>query len=101
MRGDNVDPGAMFSYVRPAQRVPQDHPLRAIKAMTDRVLQALSPEFDRLYSRLGRPCIPPERLLGASLRPHLYWIPSAGLLMCHRDINRLLWCVAAAHRHAR
>src|SRR5258708_12800369 len=81
MRGDNVDPGAMFSYVRPAQRVPQDHPLRAIKAMTDRVLQALSPEFDRLYSRLGRPSIPPERLLRASLIQYLYGIRSEPLLM--------------------
>src|SRR5882672_8426314 len=94
MRGDNVDPGAMFSYVRPAQRVPQDHPLRAIKAMTDRVLQALSPEFDRLYSRVGRPSIPPERLLRASLIQYLYGIRSERLLMEQLDYNLLFrWFV--------
>src|SRR5258708_11545645 len=92
MRGDNVDPGAMFSYVRPAQRVPQDHPLRAIKAMTDRVLQALSPEFDRLYSRLGRPSIPPERLPRASLIQSLSGIRSERLLMEHLDYNPLFRC---------
>src|SRR5258708_13637383 len=94
MRGDNVDTGGMFSYVRPAQRVPQDHPVRAIKAMTDRVLQALSPEFDRLYSRLGRPSIPPERLLRASLIQYLYGIRSERLLMEQLDYNLLFrWFV--------
>jgi hypothetical protein len=54
MRGDNSDPEAMSSYMRPAEQVPQDHRLRAIKAMTDRARQALSSESDRLYSRVGR-----------------------------------------------
>src|SRR5260370_16641345 len=94
MRGDNADPGAMFSYIRPAQRVPQDHPLRAIKAMTDRALQALSPEFNRLYSRVGRPSIPPERLMRASLLQYLYGIRSERLLMEQLDYNLLFrWFV--------
>lgn len=94
MRGDNADPGAMFSYIRPAQRVPQDHPLRAIKAMTDRALQALSREFDRLYSRVGRPSIPPERLMRASLLQYLYGIRSERLLMEQLDYNLLFrWFV--------
>src|SRR6267142_4476454 len=94
MRGDNADPGAMFSYIRPAQRVPQDHPLRAIRAMTDRALQALSPEFDRLYSKVGRPSIPPERLLRASLLQYFYGIRSERLLMEQLEYNLLFrWFV--------
>jgi transposase len=94
MRGDNVNPGAMFSYVMPAQRVPKDHPLRAIKTMTDGALQALSPEFEGLYSRVGRPSIPPERLLRASLLQYLYGIRSERLLMEQLDYNLLFrWFV--------
>ena len=63
MRGDSVEPDAVFSYISAAQRVPQDHPLRAIRKMVDEVLRALSPRFDKLYSWIGRPSIPPERLL--------------------------------------
>jgi transposase len=84
----------MFSYVTAAQRVPQDHPLRALKAMTDSALQRLSPEFDRLYSRVGRPSIPPERLLRASLLQYLYGIRSERLLMEQLDYNLLFrWFV--------
>jgi hypothetical protein len=67
MRGDELDEGAVFSYISAAQRVPADHPLRPIRRMTDEALKALSPEFDRLYSKVGRPSIPPERLLRALL----------------------------------
>jgi transposase len=94
MRGENANPAAMFSYVMPAQRVPKDHPLRAIKTMTDRALQALSPEFEGLYSRVGRPSIPPERLLRASLLQYLYGIRSERLLMEQLDYNLLFrWFV--------
>ena len=65
MRGDDRRPDAMFSYVSAEQRVPQDHPLRAILAVVDAVLRDMSQEFDRLYARVGRPSIPPERLLRA------------------------------------
>ena len=63
MRGDDRQPDAMFSYVSAEQRVPADHPLRAIRALIDDVLRDMSREFDGLYARVGRPSIPPERLL--------------------------------------
>ena len=55
MRGDDRQQAAMWSYISPEQRVPQDHPLRPIRAMVDTVLAELSPEFARLYSPVGRP----------------------------------------------
>jgi transposase len=53
----------MFSYVSLEERVPRDHPLRAIRHITDRALDRLSPQFGTLYINFGRPSIPPERLL--------------------------------------
>lgn len=72
MRGEKEEPAAMFSYITPAQRVPQDHPLRPIRALADKALRALSPQFDKLYSKVGRPSIPPERLLLALLLQYFY-----------------------------
>jgi hypothetical protein len=54
MRGDDRQPDAMFSYVSAEQRVPADHPLRAVRALVDDVLREMSPEFDGLYARVGR-----------------------------------------------
>jgi hypothetical protein len=62
MRGDDRQPDAMFSYVSAEQRVPTDHPLRAIRELVDEVLRDMTREFDGLYARVGRPSIPPERL---------------------------------------
>jgi transposase len=94
MRGDHSEPDAMFSYISPAQRVPKDHPLRAIRTMVDRVLEQLSPTFDRLYSRIGRPSIPPERLLRALLLQVLYSIRSERMLIEQLDYNLLFrWFV--------
>ena len=59
MRGGDRQTGWMFSYVSPEDRVPTDHPLRSIRRMTDAILDRLSPRFDRLYSTIGRPSIPP------------------------------------------
>ena len=73
----------MFSYVFPEQRIPQDHPLRAIRALVDDVLRDMSREFDRLYAAIGRPSIPPERLLRAQLLQIFYTIRSERLLMEH------------------
>jgi hypothetical protein len=67
MRGDDRQPNSMFSYVSAEQRVPKDHPLRAIRAVVDDVLRGMSREFDGLYATVGRPSIPPERLLRAQL----------------------------------
>jgi transposase len=81
MRGDDQDTGAMFSYVSPEARVRPDHPLRPIRRMTDAALERLSRRFDRLYSDIGRPSIPPEKLLRALLLQMLYTIRSERLLM--------------------
>jgi transposase len=59
MRGDERVQDGMFSYVSLEQRLPQDHPLRAVRKLTDAVLRALSREFDALYADSGRPSIAP------------------------------------------
>jgi transposase len=89
MRGDDRQPDALFSYIRPEQRVPADHPLRPIRAMVDTVLHELSAEFARLYSRMGRPSIPPEKLLRALLIQVLYSIRSERQLIEQLDYNLL------------
>ncbi len=61
MRGDNEQQAGMYSYISPEQRVPAEHPLRPIRKMTDEIFKQLSPQFDKLYSRVGRPSIAPER----------------------------------------
>jgi hypothetical protein len=81
MRGADEQPGAMFSYVSLEQRVPQDHPLRAIRRITDQALERLSPRFGAMYVHFGRPSILPERLLRALLLQALYTIRSASCRM--------------------
>lgn len=94
MRGDEPRQDGMFSYIAPEARVPKDHPLRAIRTMTDRVLQELSPRFETLYSPVGRPSIPPEQLLRALLLQVLYSVRSERLLMEQLDYNILFrWFV--------
>src|SRR6516164_9932690 len=89
MRGQ-VDPQAeMFSYFSPESRVPGDHPLRSIKAHTDRVLEQLSGELDALYAETGRPSIPPERLLKGQLLIALYSVRSDRLFCQMLDYNIL------------
>ena len=84
----------MFSYVSMEKRVPQDHPLRRIRAMTDTALRGMSPQFDALYARLGRPSIPPERLLRALLVQALYSVRSERQLMERLDYDLLFrWFV--------
>ena len=63
MRGADDDTSQLFSYLSPESRVRADHPLRAIRQLTDAAFAELSPQFDRLYSAIGRPSIPPEQLL--------------------------------------
>jgi len=94
MRGEDRDTAAMFSYVSPERRVPKDHPLRAIREMVDAALKELSPRFDAMYSRTGRPSIPPEKLLRALLLQVFYTIRSERLLMEQLDYNLLFrWFV--------
>jgi transposase len=94
MRSNDNQKTAMWSYVSPEQRVPADHPLRPIREMVNAVLKTLSPEFDKIYSALGRPSIPPERLLRALLLQALYTIRSERMLMEQLDYNMLFrWFV--------
>jgi transposase len=94
MRGADEQPGSMFSYVSLEERVPQDHPLRAIRRITDRALERLSTQFGSLYVNFGRPSIPPERLLRALLLQALYTIRSERQLMEQLDYNLLFrWFV--------
>ena len=94
MRGDDRDGGALFSYVSCEARVPAAHPLRAIRAIVDEALEVLSPAFDQLYSKLGRPSIAPEKLLRALLLQAFYSIRSERQLMEQLDYNLLFrWFV--------
>lgn len=94
LRGDDQQTGHMFSYLSPEQRVPKDHPLRAIRTMTDTALRELSPRFDAIYAKIGRPSVPPEKLLRALLLQVLYTIRSERLLMEELHYNLLFrWFV--------
>ena len=79
----------MFSYLSPEQRVSKDHPLRAVRAMTDGILESMSPLFDAMYSELGRRSIAPEKLLRAQLLQMLYSVRSERLLMEEIDYSIL------------
>jgi transposase len=94
MRGNDTKPAAIFSYVSAEERVPHDHPLRAVRAFVDDILREMTREFDALYARHGRPSIPPERLLRAQLLQLFYSIRSERLLMEQLDYNILFrWFV--------
>jgi transposase len=94
MRGADEQPESMFSYVSLEERVPKDHPLRAIRRITDRALERLSPRFDTLYVHFGRPSVPPEKLLRALVLQALYTIRSERQLMEQLDYNLLFrWFV--------
>jgi transposase len=89
MRGNDHQQGEVFSYLSPEGRVRGDHPLRAIRAMVDEVLRRLSPEFDSMYAKWGRPSIAPEKLLRAQLLQLLYSVRSERLLMEEIDYSIL------------
>jgi transposase len=94
MRGNDSTNGRVFSYLSPEERVPRDHPLRSIREVMNGVLKELSPLFETLYSRIGRPSIPPEQLLRALLIQVLYSVRSERLLMEQLDYNLLFrWFV--------
>jgi transposase len=80
-RGDDPQHAAMFSYLSPEARVPQEFPLRSIRAMVEAVLKELSAPCDRLYSDTGRPSMAPETWLRALLRQVLYTVRRERLLM--------------------
>ncbi len=76
MRGKQEQQITMLSALTPEQLVPQDHPIRRVKPIVDQALKELSPTFNRMYAEVGRPSIPPEHLLKASLLIALYSIRS-------------------------
>lgn len=94
MRGIDTIQANVFSYISPEQRVPKNHPLRPIRVLVNDALQALSREFDKMYSDIGRPSIAPEKLLRALLLQILYTIRSERMLMEQLDYNLLFrWFV--------
>ena len=94
MRGKDEQQLDVFSYISPEQRVPQDHPLRPLRAMTDEALRDLQPRFNKLYAKTGRPSIAPEKLLRALLLQALYSVRSERMLMEQLDYSLLFrWFV--------
>lgn len=97
MRGDDAKTEAMFYYLSPESMIPEDHPIRPIRRMVDIALADLSPEFDKMYSRIGRPSIPPEKLLKGLLLQTLFSIRSVRQLMDQVKYNILFkWFLGLA-----
>ena len=94
MRGADHQQSGMFSYISAERRVPEDHPLRAIRAMVDVALRNMGPQFDAMYAKVGRPSIAPEKLLRALLLQVLYTVRSERMLMEQLNYNLLFrWFV--------
>lgn len=94
MLGKEQKQQAMFSYVSLESRIPKDHPLRPMRELVDKALDNLAPLFSRMYSHTGRPSIPPEQLLRASLLQVFYTIRSERMLVEQLDYNLLFrWFV--------
>ena len=94
MRGWDDRSEGLFSYIRLEERIPADHPLRGIKALADAALVALDRRFDALYSSLGRPSIPPEMLLRATMLQAFFSVRSERMLMEQINYNLLFrWFV--------
>jgi transposase len=94
VRGGDNRSGELFSYVDLEARVRRDHPVRAIRTIVNEALSALEREFTGLYSPIGRPSIPPEKLLRAMLLQAFYSIRSERLLMERLEYDLLFrWFV--------
>jgi transposase len=94
MRGADYQQSEMFSYLSAERRVPEDHPLRAIRAMVDVALRNMGAQFDAMYAQVGRPSIAPEKLLRALLLQVLYTVRSERMLMEQLNYNLLFrWFV--------
>lgn len=89
MRGRRDPQVSMLAFIDLEERVPADHPLRTVKAVADQALAKLSSEFDRMYSDVGRPSIPPERILKASLLISLYSVRGERAFCEELDYNLL------------
>ena len=94
MRGTDHQTSQMFSYLSPESMVPQDHPLRVIRPLANAALDRLSPTFNKLYSLIGRPSIPPEQLLRALLLQAFFTVRSERQLMEQLTYNMMFrWFV--------
>ena len=94
MRGTDEASGSLFSYVDLEERVPAGHPLRKIRQIVNDALASLDAEFAALYTDFGRPSIPPERLIRASLIQMLFSVRSERQLMEQMNYNLLFrWFV--------
>ena len=94
MRGADYQQSGMFSYISAERRVPEDHPLRAIRTMVDVALRNMGAQFDAMYAQVGRPSIAPEKLLRALLLQVLYTVRSERMLMEQLNYNLLFrWFV--------
>src|SRR5580704_3827209 len=94
MRGEEARSGSLFSYVDLDARVGQNHPLRTIRVIVNDALAALAGDFSALYARMGRPSIPPEKLLRAMLLQVFYTIRSERQLMERLEFDLLFrWFV--------
>src|SRR5215213_6884947 len=89
MRGQGQPQQVLFSYRSMEERIPDDHPLRTLRALVDEILARLGPQFDALYAASGRPSIPPEHLLRALLLQMVYSIRSERQLMEQLNYNLL------------
>ncbi|MBQ2260198.1 MAG: IS5 family transposase [Loktanella sp.] len=94
MRGTDETSGSLFSYVDLEERIPAQHPLRKIRQVVNDALASLDSEFEALYTDFGRPSIPPERLIRASLLQILFSVRSERQLMEQMDYNLMFrWFV--------
>ena len=94
MRGEDRASGALFSYVDIEARIGANHPLRAMRRLTNAALAELDARFSALYDGIGRPSIPPERLLRASLLQLLYSVRSERQLVERLEFDMLFrWFV--------
>ncbi|MCC6997684.1 MAG: IS5 family transposase [Deltaproteobacteria bacterium] len=89
MRGRDEKQSTLFSVVSAEKRVPVDHPLRRVKQLADAALSGLTATFDEMYSAVGRPSIPPERLLKSSLLMAFYTVRSERMFCEQLDYNLL------------
>src|SRR5579863_4323731 len=94
MRGEDEQSGSLFSYVDLEARVGQSHPLRTVRTLVNEALAVLMGDFSALYSPIGRPSIPPEKLLRAMLLQAFYSIRSERQLMERLEFDLLFrWFV--------
>ena len=94
MRGEDRTSGALFSYVDVEARVPAQHPLRAMRRLTNAALAELDQAFSAFYEACGRPSIPPDRMLRATLLQLLYSIRSERQLVERIEFDLLFrWFV--------